>query len=315
MTLLEILFRYQKEIGNLSLTVLHFNHHLRGAESNRDAAFVKQEAAARGFDCLVVDLPLIKGSGIQNRARDLRRQKLQELSGQKGWSLAFLAHHADDQVETVLMHLLRGAALKGLKGMEMVCALRSNHFLGSCLRHTSSVVDSPRAVTLFLVRPLLEVTRQEITDFVRTQGISFVEDSSNGKKAYWRNQIRYDTLPEIRKYFPDLTRTIQRSCRQLQREYRLFCQEAESFLKKTEDTWTGRGNYFRLEETSRFLVLSQLIHQAGFEKEFLSRHFEEIEDLLKKEKEVKREYGRAALETSGPFFRFVSMPSLSLVNE
>lgn len=295
MVLLEILFRHQ-QTKNFPLTVLHFNHHLRGEESNRDEAFVRSQASNRGLPIIVVDGSISKGSGIQEKARTLRRNETLLLAKTKGWVNVFAAHHADDQVETVLMHLLRGAALKGLKGMETVVGWDEN---------------------LSLVRPLLEVTRQEITHFVRTQGISYVEDSSNSKKAYWRNQIRYDTLPEIRKYLPDLTQIIQKSCRQLQREYRLFSKEAESFLKnlkKRNDTWTGRGDYFRMEDASRFLVLSHLIHQAGFEKEFLSRHFEEIEDLLKKEKEVKREYGRAVLETSGPFFRFVSMPSLGLAS-
>ena len=153
-----------KEKLDFRLSAAHFNHNLRGEESNRDEQFV------RDF-CSHYEIPLLVGSakvtsgkkGLEAAARDARYSYLRSLPGKIA-----TAHTADDNAETVLMHLIRGTGLKGLGGITPV---RGN-----------------------VIRPMLKVTRQDVESFLEEWCLSHIEDSSNETDAFLRNRIRH--LPE-----------------------------------------------------------------------------------------------------------------------
>ena len=294
MVLLDLLARRQKTVASgvatfFPLTVIHFNHHLRGAESDRDETFVRAEAEKREIPVIVKHLPVAKGSGIQNRARKMRLEAIKKIADETacrpvaGCRHFFLAHQADDQVETVLMKYLRGAGIRGLKGMERES------------RHTENIV---------LVRPLLDVPRYRIEAYAKKKGVSFVQDSSNRTGKYWRNRIRKNLVPELKKNHPGLIAEITEKCRQLQEEYRLIRTEADSFLSKFQDS-ISVGRFFTISPSARFLVIEDRLRHAGFDKEVQKHHIEEIEGLLMKGKRVKREYGNAVLRVDEGFFEFV----------
>ncbi len=173
MALLWGMYLLKDQLGIL-LEAAHFNHGLRGAESDRDEAFVKDF-------CERFDIPLHIGSqkvvagpkGLEAAAREARYAFFSKLDGKLA-----TAHTADDNAETVLMHLIRGTGLKGLGGITPV---RGN-----------------------VIRPMLNITRQEILAFLEEYAVSFVEDSTNAENDFLRNRLRHDVMPLLLRENPRL---------------------------------------------------------------------------------------------------------------
>ena len=167
-----------KDSMGITLEAAHFNHGLRDAESDRDAAFVRSL-------CDRYDIPLhLDGSrvtagekGLEAAARDARYAFFSTLSGKIA-----TAHTADDNAETVLMHLVRGTGLKGLGGISPV---RGN-----------------------LIRPMLRVGRSEVLAFLEEYHLSYVEDSSNGTDAFLRNRLRHHVMPVLKAENPRLAENL-----------------------------------------------------------------------------------------------------------
>ena len=152
---------------SIRVEAAHFNHRLRGAESDRDEAFVREFCASHGIALTVgaANPEDYGASGVEETARRLRYAFFETLDCDR---LA-PAHTADDNAETVLVNLLRGTGLRGLCGIPPVRGR--------------------------IVRPLLFARRQNILDYLRTEGVAFVEDSTNGQDAYLRNRLRHHVLP------------------------------------------------------------------------------------------------------------------------
>ena len=169
------------------LVVAHFNHQLRGADSDADAEFVEQAAGQLGrpFESGSDDtrqLAAETGNGIEAAARQLRHQFFARLAKRLA-SLNFaLAHHADDQIETFFLRLLRGAGNRGLAGMQPVAL-------------------SPIDPGVTLVRPLLGMHRAEIVAYAEEQGIAHREDASNNNTHFLRNRVRHELLPQLTEQF------------------------------------------------------------------------------------------------------------------
>ena len=163
-----------KDKLNIQLSAAHFNHHLRGEESDRDEAF------AREF-CERYDIPLTLGEGqivpgkkgLEAAARDARYAFLRGLPGKIA-----TAHTADDNAETVLMHLVRGTGLKGLGG----------------------IAPQNGAV----IRPMLSCTRQDVEDFCAEWCLNYITDSSNEGDDFLRNRLRHHVMPLLKQENPQL---------------------------------------------------------------------------------------------------------------
>lgn len=270
MVLLEMLFRLKRKVG-FDLTGVHFNFHLRSAESDRDENFVNREMERRGVPLIVVQAPLSRGSGVQERARDLRRRHIEKLAAQYGWSHVVLAHHLDDQVETVLMRLMRGAGIKGLRGME-----RENLLSGGAK----------------LIRPLLSMSREEIQKWGDKQGIAFVTDSSNNRDDYLRNKIRHHLVPGLKKAFPDFLNRIHDACAVLS-EANHVIEKRVAALLKASGGYFSTSAYFEEPQEIRFRILRSVLEEGGYQKQFESKHFVELESILIRNKSFRREYGPA----------------------
>lgn len=161
---------------DITLEAAHFNHRLRGAESDRDEAFVKDF-------CSRYDIPLHLGAGcvqpgekgLEAAARDARYAFFDTLDGKLA-----TAHTADDNAETVLMHLVRGTGLKGLGG---VTPVRGR-----------------------IIRPMLDITRQEVLAFLQEYHLSFITDSSNNADDFLRNRLRHRVMPLLKQENPEFSR-------------------------------------------------------------------------------------------------------------
>ncbi|HEX5104177.1 MAG TPA: tRNA lysidine(34) synthetase TilS, partial [Pirellulaceae bacterium] len=161
-----------KAAGEGRLVLAHFNHRLRGAESDADQALVEELARRLGLEA-VVGARGREGEGERGRSeeslRELRYEFLAAAADKVGARFVATAHTADDQVETVLMNVLRGTGLAGLAGIPRVRRLTD-------------------AATL--IRPLLNVTRAEVLEYLHSLGQSYRDDATNQSADYTRNRVR-----------------------------------------------------------------------------------------------------------------------------
>ena len=187
------------DLGYKKLVVCHLNHQLRGASSRDDACFVEKVARNLRLDCEIGSTDvgaLAKRSklSIETAARFARLAFFVEVARRRRCSRMFLAHHADDLVETALLNLFRGAGPGGMAAMRKF----SIHRIGK--------------TELTILRPLLGVWRSEIDSYVRQNELEFREDSTNAALHSSRNKIRHRILPDIEKLFSrDVRKTIWRA--------------------------------------------------------------------------------------------------------
>ncbi|NOT22240.1 MAG: tRNA lysidine(34) synthetase TilS [Nitrospiraceae bacterium] len=185
--LLSLLHRLAKP-WRLTLTVVHCNYALRGAESDGDESFVASFCRERHLPFVVHRPKLVKRrqySSLQALARDARYDFMKQLAHEVGADRIAVGHTADDQAETVLMWLLRGAGTTGLAGMPYV-------------REDG------------IIRPLLASTRKEVLAYLDHQGLTYRRDSSNDQMLYYRNRIRKQLLPAITQLTPAAVSVLQR---------------------------------------------------------------------------------------------------------
>lgn len=173
---------------NLSLSVAHFNYGLRGAESDDDAAFVMRLCARFNipYRCerLALTDDLCKGRSLQEAAREARYAALLRLRASVNANKVAIGHTRDDQAETVVMWLLRGAGTTGLSGMP--------------------------SLRLPFIRPLLAVGRTDVLAYLVEQRLEFREDSSNATSIYLRNRVRHRLLPVLTRFNPAILEGLAR---------------------------------------------------------------------------------------------------------
>lgn len=195
------LLRVVKRLG-VPLVAAHFNHHLR-QNSNREATDLQALAAEW-------DIPLVLGEadvkgfacqrhlGLEEAARQCRYQFLFKVAEENGARAILTAHHADDQVETILMHFLRGAGFNGLEGMRPIGFLKQF------------------SKTIPIWRPMLAINKTEILDYCVRNDLNYFTDESNADLTFFRNKLRHTLIPEIEKMAPKFRQTILRNARAIQ---------------------------------------------------------------------------------------------------
>jgi tRNA(Ile)-lysidine synthase len=208
------------------LVIAHLDHALR-PESRQDSDFVEELAGSSGitFVSQRVDVRTIaeeQGQSLEEAARQVRYEFLFKQARDHHVQAVAVAHHADDQVETVLMHFLRGAALSGLSGM--------------AYRRVLGIWDEE----IPLVRPLLDLWREDIENYVSEIGLQPRVDLSNRDPTYFRNRLRHELIPALETYNPQIRKVIQRMTEVLGEEDRFLDDLAEKawlacFISQTGD--------------------------------------------------------------------------------
>jgi tRNA(Ile)-lysidine synthase len=204
------LLHWLVNLGYKKLIVCHLNHQLRGRSSDADARFVEKVAEKYQLDFELASanvraLASKKKLSIETAARDVRYSFFGKVAKRRRCHTIFLAHHADDLVETFLINLFRGAGTTGLAAMREISARR---------------VDG---VEVAIVRPLLGVWRKEIDNYVHEHRLKFREDASNKNLAPVRNRIR-------RRVIPHLEKLLGRNVRQNIRRAAMIAGEEENWI-------------------------------------------------------------------------------------
>jgi tRNA(Ile)-lysidine synthase len=198
--------------------VAHFNHQLR-PEADLEAASVSKRASRLGLpfeedSANVRAYAREQSLSLEEAARVLRYRFLFAAARKHAAQAVAVGHTADDQVETVLMHFLRGAGLSGLKGMEY--------------RTILPTFDEQ----IPLIRPLLSLWRRETEAYCREHNLEPHFDASNDDKAYFRNRLRHELIPELEKYNPHIKESLLRSAQSLQSDYAALQEVLEPIWKE-----------------------------------------------------------------------------------
>ncbi len=236
-----------REKLQIHLQAAHFNHHLRGEESDRDEAFVAEF-------CDRFDIPLYRGQaqvvrgekGLEAAAREARYSFFRTLPGKIA-----TAHTANDNAETVLMNMLRGTALKGLGA---IAPMGDN-----------------------LIRPMLTTTRPEVLAFLSEYAISYVEDSSNRTDDFLRNRLRHGVMPLLEAENPRLAENLSAMALGLRQD--AACLEEMMRLSASDSVTELR----KLPQAMRCRVLGQFLKNSGV-KEPTRRHIAQVDALVFSEK-------------------------------
>jgi|GEM_PF-196352 len=178
--LLDVLNRLSQEL-DISLVAAHYDHGLRQDEDEFETQLVRDIAASMGipFETEKAPARLKASPSLEERARDARYTFLEKVRNKHGAQKIAMGHNLNDQAETVIMRLLRGSGPSGLAGIPPV---RDN----------------------IIIRPLIEITRDEITEYLKDRGLPFATDSSNSNKKYLRNRIRLELMPALLEFQPGL---------------------------------------------------------------------------------------------------------------
>lgn len=244
--LLFALYLLKEKLG-IRLEAAHFNHHLRGEESDRDEKFVIDL-------CDRYDIPLHLGGGdvvpgkkgLEAAARDARYGFFQTLSG-----TVATAHTADDNAETLLMHLVRGTGLKGLGGITPVSGK--------------------------VIRPMLTITREDVEAFLEEWCLSHIQDSSNDTDAFLRNRIRHRVMPFLREENPRIAQNLSAMALRLRQDEQWLSRQAEF------DTLPSVEEMKAMHPAVRSRVLEKFLKDCGV-REPEQSHITAAEALVFSEK-------------------------------
>ncbi|MBM3138527.1 MAG: tRNA lysidine(34) synthetase TilS, partial [Chloroflexi bacterium] len=196
-------------------TVVHFNHQLR-PESDEEMRFVKSIAEGKKIPFFsrsinIHEFASSEGLGIEEAARRARYEFIFHVAAETKSQAVVTAHHADDQVETVLMNFIRGAGLKGLSGMTF------------CQRTNFSE-------KILLARPMLDFRKAELLAYCQDNGLQYYVDESNYEPVYFRNRIRNELIPLLREYNPNFIETVLRNQKALADDLRYILEITNSTL-------------------------------------------------------------------------------------
>jgi tRNA(Ile)-lysidine synthase len=259
--LLHLLHRMQERF-EITLHAVYVNHNLRPEEVQAEIAFCEKTCRDLTINFILKSVDVARqqikqGRNRQETARDLRYKAFDEAAYEAGASKIALAHNADDQAETIFLRLIRGSGPRGLSGIP------------------------PKRGRI--IRPLISTGRSLIEQFLWSEGIPFVIDSSNLKQDYLRNRFRLSLMPELKKMNPNLLNTIMTTASILQEEERYL----EIIVTKTLMKLISRKTPHRIElflsplEKLELAVLRRLLRRAIGETEGLrSICFPHIEDMI-----------------------------------
>jgi tRNA(Ile)-lysidine synthase len=241
--------------------IAHCNFKLRGEESDRDENFVHQLAKKYRVEIFVNEfdtnaISKEQKTSIEETARKLRYDWFEELLKENDFDWLLTAHHADDNIETVVMNFFRGTGVKGMRGI------------------------FPKVKKV--VRPLLFARRQEIEDYATQNAIVFVTDSTNAESDYTRNYFRNELIPAIEKMYPETASNVLRNISRFADVEVLYDESIHAIKEKLVEK---RGNEMHIPvlKLAKEKPLHTVIYEIIAEYNFTAAQVSEVEKLLNSE--------------------------------
>ena len=249
--------------AGLNFSLAHCNFKLRDAESDRDEQFVKKLSEQLGVKLFVktfdtVSQAKLNKTSIEETARNLRYEWFKQLlleskTLDNPFSFLLTAHHADDNVETVIMNFFRGTGIKGLRGI------------------------LPKQQQI--VRPLLFAKRKDIEKFAFKNGVEFITDSSNASNDYTRNLFRNEILPSVEKIYPEALNNVLRNIERLTAVEYLYEESIEQIKQKLVEK-KGDEMHIPVLKLLKVKPLQTVIYEIIKDVGFTAMQVNEVEKLL-----------------------------------
>ena len=267
LAMLHALHRLRDELG-LALHVAHLDHRLRGQDSAADAEFVAQTCAKLGIDCTVENVDVLAfrtehRMSLEEAAREVRYRFLANVAEQVGADAVALGHTSDDQVETVLMNVIRGSGLRGLRGMMPTSKRRIG------------------GIDTTLCRPLLNLSKQDTIAYCEALDLVPRSDESNCSREMTRNRIRLELLPLLRDMNPAFGDAILRLSRNVNDALSVVNRKVDSawtevVVEEGESIRVDREKFCELDEAVRtHLMMRALSHVKGAARGIERVHIED----------------------------------------
>jgi len=272
--LLHVLFRLRQELG-VELHIAHIDHRLRGVESGADAAYVEKLAAGLSVPATIEKRDVKtyqkeKRISLEEAAREVRYRFLADVAGNIGADYIVTGHTLDDQVETILMHIVRGTGTRGLVGLKP---------------YSQWQLDGR---SIIVVRPLLEVSRQQTADYCKENKLMPRLDTSNLSLSHLRNRIRQQLLPLLESYNPGVIEALLRTAAIANDEIAFFDAEVTrlwpAVVVQEEGMITLKKESFNKlpRAIKQHLIRAAIEHILGSLKDIETRHIEGILAMLDK---------------------------------
>lgn len=190
----------------IQVAVCHVNHNLRGLEADKDAEFVLNYCCKHSLECEIISVPVKEfakqhSMSIEQAARALRYEALSATKNKLGCDLIATAHNKNDQAETFLLNMLRGAGINGLKGM--------------LPQHGA------------IIRPLLDIQRKEIESFCLDYQLEYCHDSTNDSLEYLRNRVRHELIPALQEYNPNIINSLTKNMQTIRMDVEYLNEQAQ----------------------------------------------------------------------------------------
>ncbi|HEX5735997.1 MAG TPA: tRNA lysidine(34) synthetase TilS [Blastocatellia bacterium] len=252
--LLDMLVRVASKTA-LRIHVAHLNHMLRGDDSNADAEFVRALAESLSLSMTIQAMDVRReaaasGRSIEEAARELRYGFLLTTAHEMGADRIATGHTMNDQAETFLMRLARGAGSRGLASMR---AVTKAHEFGENLKSQiaarasgSSAITNLKSSHPLLVRPLLRITREEIEGYCRERGLAFRTDASNESMDYTRNRVRHEVIAALKRVNPRVVEHISSAASLIASDQEALDRLARSLLDLAEQPQNASSSAYKV---------------------------------------------------------------------
>ena len=289
--LLHVLAKWRKGLG-MKLHVAHLNHQLRGAESEADAEYVSNLAGSLGIPITIDSQDVAayrteRNCSIEEAARELRYAFLARVAKWVGANRIAIGHTRDDQVETILMHILRGTGITGLCGLAPCSPMVYDRQEMSLRAEALSVAKGQRS-NLLVIRPLLNITREETASYCQEHQLAPRIDSSNLSLSFFRNRLRLQLLPLLRQYNPSFDQALLRLA-DIAKEDSAFIEQQASELWDEVARQENNAIYLDKKQLAslpialqRQLLRTAVTELAGDARDIEASHIEAARSLLNK---------------------------------
>jgi tRNA(Ile)-lysidine synthase len=271
------------------VTVCHLNHLIR-KESTQDAKLVKEVCAKYKYSCVArkINIPHLAKKdklGIEETGRRERYAFFEETRKKRKAKYILTAHHADDQAETILLNLIRGTGIQGLMGI--------------------------RKKNERILRPMLNVTKEEIEKFAKKMKLRYRLDKSNKNTEYSRNFMRLKIIPQIKKINPRFVSTIQSTQEIAENTQNLINQLSEAFLKESKHKKYSRERFRKLHQAIKGDIIRKIYASKNSNTTNLQNsHIRQILKVIdQKESGKKKEFGEDYYICTEKHYFFISKKS------